>query len=91
MFDFDVYEDEPNKIFNQTGNYIRLGANAVNIILNMGFILKKNLYSLRYITLVGTLFVFYNAAVIVATAFKGFTYKDRVVISILDRKDWSNL
>lgn len=85
----NVYENEADRTLNHTGNTIRLVANAANITLNMYFILKKNLYSLRFITLLGTLFVFYNAAVIVGTAFSGFTYKNEVFPSIVNRKDWS--
>ena len=78
-------------MFNETGNIIRLVANTVNILLNLIFILKKNLYSLRFITLLGTLFVFYNAAVIVVTAFTGFTYKEKVFPSIVERENWDLL
>lgn len=68
-----MYSNKKTHELNHTGNTIRLVANAVNISVNMIFILKRNLYSLRFITLLGTLFVFYNASVILVTAFIGFT------------------
>ena len=77
---------------NHLGNTIRLCANAGNILINMIFILKRNLYSLRFITLLGTIFVFYNAFVIFAYAFIGFTDADGFKVpSIIHRQDWSHL
>jgi amino acid permease len=54
---------------------IRLLTNAGAICVNMIFIFKKDLYSLRFITILGTGAVVYNSLVILVTAFIGFKYE----------------
>lgn len=63
-----------NTQFNSLGNLIRLLTNAGAICINMIFILMKDLYALRFITILGTAAVVYNSIVILVTAFTGFDY-----------------
>lgn len=72
LFDLDVFEPGSTSKFNDQGNFIRLLTNAGAICVNMIFILKKDLYSLRFITILGTAAVVYNSLVILVTAFTGF-------------------
>ena len=91
IFGVDVYANPITHELNHTGNTIRLVSNALNISINMIFILKKDLYSLRFITLLGTFFVFYNAFVILITAFTGFELHDGTHIPPITKKDYSGL
>ena len=74
IFDLDVFEPGSTTAFNSTGNLIRLLTNAGAILVNMIFIFKKDLYSLRFITIIGTMAVAYNSLVILVTALTGFDY-----------------
>jgi amino acid permease len=96
LFGLDVFEPGSTTKFNSLGNTIRLLTNAGAICVNMIFILKKDLYSLRFITILGTGAVVYNTLVIMVTAFTGFTYQKGAeqhdVLSIVSPdKDYSKL
>ena len=81
IFGINVHKNKETRLLNSLGNTVRLCANTANIIINMIFILKRNLYSLRFITIFGTCFVFYNAIVIVFYFFHGFNDPLRGYIS----------
>lgn len=94
IFDLDIFVAGSTTKFNGLGTMIRLLTNGGAIALNMIFILKKDLYSLRFITILGTLAVVYNSIVILVTAFVGFTYDKgditRTYSSIVSQNhDWS--
>jgi amino acid permease len=96
IFDLDVFIPGSITQFNSRGTLIRLVTNAVAISINMVFILKRDLYALRFITILGTLAVGYNTIVILITAFTGFTYKKGDMLphyyeSILSpSRDWTS-
>lgn len=97
IFDsINLYQPGSRTEFNSTGNIVRLVTNTVAILVNLIFIFKKDLYSLRFITILGTMAVIYNTLIIFVTALTGFDYEKGDVKyhyeSILSKnKDWSGL
>ena len=74
----DLYENRREEVYNDfgicgsdSGNWLRIGVNVLAILLNMFFILKKNIGILQKLAMVGVAAVIFNTFVIIITSMTG--------------------
>ena len=77
-FDLDLYDGENGRetdTYSETGYWVMIAVTVGGIIINLFFILKKELGALLTISIIGVMVVILNVLIIVITFLTGFTLK----------------